>query len=61
MVNDDELANLVAKARAVIEGVDKAQVLRDNVQMREEVRQGFASIEAELTAMPEVRRRKFDL
>ena len=61
VVNDDELANLVAKARAVIEGVDKAQVLRDNVQMREEVRQGFASIEAELTAMPEVRRRKFDL
>lgn len=60
IVGDDELAALVAKAQAVIGGVDKAQALRDDQALRDSVKDGFEAIEKEMETLVE-RKRAFDL
>lgn len=51
LTNDTELESLVNKAKAVLSGVDQAQVLRDNEAVKAMVRGQFQRISQELGAM----------
>ncbi len=48
VVNDDDLAAMVDRAREVLKGVSNAQVLRDDMALREKVRESFGTIRAEM-------------
>jgi hypothetical protein len=62
ITSDRELEILVKKAQLVMTDVEDAQVLRDNKELRAEVKRGFESITKELDALVEERpSRKFYL
>lgn len=51
ITSDSELAELVKRAGNVLASVDNAQLLRDNKQVRDEVRNGFERITRDIDAL----------